>query len=74
MIFIPRNIWEKQVDILISKNQVLQILYFNTMYIKLIIIMDKKPNKIQESLILTKLTTIPYSTSSYNTIRHKHTL
>ena len=35
------------------------------------IIMDKKPNEIHENLIPTKLTTIPYSTNSCNTIKHK---
>ena len=36
--------------------------------------MNKKLNDIHESLIPTKLTTIPYSKNSYNTIKHKHTL
>ena len=36
--------------------------------------MDKKLNKIHENLIPTKLTTMPYSTNSYDTMKHKHTL
>ena len=32
-----------------------------------------KLNKIYENLIPMKLTTIPYSTNSYYTIKHKHT-
>ena len=47
----------EQVDILISKIQVLQILYLNNVYINLII-MDKKLNEIHKNLINTKLTTI----------------
>ena len=33
-----------------------------------------KRNKIHENLIPTKLTTIPYSTNYYNTVKQKHTL
>ena len=48
----------KEVDILISKNQELQILYLkHHIYIKNFI--DKKLNKICENLIPTELTTIP---------------
>ena len=67
----------KQVNILISKNQALQILYFNhlTTYVKLHkLIMDKKFNKICKNLIPTKTTTIPYNTKGYNTIKPKRTL
>ena len=64
----------KQVDIVISKNQALQILYFNTMFIITSeIIVDRKLYEIHENLIHTKLTTIPWSTNSYNTIKHKYT-
>ena len=56
----------KQVDILISKNQVLQILYF---YIKL----HKKRNEIHENLFLTKINNhIPHSINSYTKISTKY--
>ena len=45
----------KQVDILISKNQALQMLYLkHIMYIKLHILSWKKTNKIHENLIPMK--------------------
>ena len=62
----------EQVDILASKNQALQILYpKHHVYKTSKIIMDKNFTKF---LIPTKLTTIPYNTKSYNTIKYKHTL
>ena len=36
--------------------------------------MDKKLNEIHEYLIPTKQTTTLYSTNTYYTIKHKHTL
>ena len=42
----------------------------NAMYIKLLLIfIDKKPNKIHENLILTKLRAIPYNTLLQHTTR-----
>ena len=68
----------KQVDILISKNQVLQILYLkHHVYKTSQIIMDTKLNKIHENLIPLEINShicMPYSTNSYDTIKHKHTL
>ena len=62
----------KQIDILISKNQVLHAKCYtlNTMYMKLhkLAIMDKKLSEIHKNLIPTKLTTIPCNTKSYNSI------
>ena len=34
--------------------------------------MDKKPNEIRKNFILMKLTTVPYNTKSYKTIKHKY--
>ena len=48
-------ITEEQVDILISKNQALQIFYLKHYVYKTLIITY---NEIHENLILTKLTTI----------------
>ena len=57
----------KQVDILISKNQALQVLYFkHHVYKTSLITMDKKLNEIHKNSIPTKLTTLPYYTIQYN--------
>ena len=37
-------------------------------------IMDEKLNEIHKNLIPMKLTTILYSTNTYNTIKHKYSL
>ena len=62
----------EQADILISKNQVVQILYFKIMYIKYhkLHIMDKKPNEIHENLPPTKIKQ-PYCTVLNTNIPYK---